>query len=300
MNRSLIVFLLSFVLIACCSMLPHSAFAQGPMPVVVSILPQKYFVEKIGGSAVDVEVMVPAGATPEQYEPKPKQMTALGKAKIYFALGVPFETIWLSKIAAANPKMLIVHTEKDIEKREMESHSHGHEAGAGEAHGEHEIADPHVWLSPPLVMLQARAIFVALAANDPHNRQVYETNYKNFISELVDLDMSISRLFPSGGGFMVFHPAWGYFADAYGLKQFPVEIEGKEPKARDLDKLIKEAKELKIKTIFAQPQYSPRSAQAIADAIEGKLIFADDLAPDWANNLRQVAGQIAASVGGQQ
>lgn len=285
-----------------CCIFSAPAFAGGPVPVAVSIIPQKYFVEKIGGSMVEVEVMVPPGATPEQYEPKPKQMSALGGAVIYFALGVPFETAWLSKMAEANPKMRIIHTEKDIEKRRIEGHSHGGPAkasGESHAHEETEVDDPHVWLSPPLVMLQARAIFEALTEADPQNRPSFETNYKNFISELVDLDASFLRLFQSAGGdrtFMVFHPAWGYFADAYGLKQAPVEVEGREPRARDLDEFIKMARRLGIKTIFVQPQYSPKSAQVIAEAVGAGLVTADDLAPDWADNLRRVADQFSAAL----
>jgi zinc transport system substrate-binding protein len=98
---------------------------------------------------------------------------------------------------------------------------------------------------------------------------------------------------------MVFHPAWGYFADAYGLKQVPVEIEGKEPKARDLDEFIKRARELKLKVIFVEPQYSPKTAQTIADAVGARLVEADDLAPDWEKNLLRVAWQISAALGGQ-
>jgi zinc transport system substrate-binding protein len=282
---------------------PRPAAADGavPMPVAVSILPQKYFVEKIGGNLVDVEVMVPPGATPEQYEPKPKQMLALGRSRIYFACGVPFEKIWLAKLVSANTKIVVIHTEKDIAKRAIEAHSHHDEGVRPEGAGhEEEIEDPHLWLSPPLVVSQARAIFEALAANDPQNRPSYETNYKSFISELVDLDLYISRLFASTakpGCFMVFHPAWGYFADAYGLKQVPVEVEGKEPKARELDEFIRHARELGVKAIFVQPQYSPRTAQTVADAVGGKLVEADDLAPDWDKNIRQVAEQIAAALG---
>jgi zinc transport system substrate-binding protein len=150
------------------------------------------------------------------------------------------------------------------------------------------------------VILQARTIFEALAASDPQNRASYETNYKGFVSELVELDLYLSRLFGTGaksGPFMVFHPAWGYFADAYGLEQVPVEVEGKEPKARELDEFIKRACELGAKAIFVQPQYSPKTAQTIADAVGGRLVQADDLAPDWEKNLRQVAGQISAALG---
>jgi zinc transport system substrate-binding protein len=279
---------------------PCAALAE-ELPVAVSILPQRYFVEKIGGNLVNAEVMVPPGATPEQYEPRPRQMSALSRSRIYFACGVPFEKVWLSKLVSANPDIVVIHTEKDIKKRAIEAHSdHGHESKTGGGHSEEETDDPHLWLSPPLVMLQSRAIFEALAAADPKNRASYETNYKNFVSELVDLDLYLSHLFatvPKPGFFMVFHPAWGYFADAYGLRQVPVEVEGKEPKAGDLDVLIKRARQLGVKVIFVQPQYSPRTAQTVADATGARLVEADDLAPDWDKNLRQVAGQIEAALG---
>jgi len=294
-----LVFALTFSIQHCAVLASDPA----PMPVAVSILPQRYFLEKIGGNFVEIEVMVPPGAAPEQYEPKPRQMSALSRSRIYFACGVPFETTWLPKMISANPKIQVIHTEKDIEKRAMEAHEHRdpsstlREAGA---HRHETIDDPHVWLSPPLVIIQARAIFEALTANDPANRASYEANYRSFVLELLDLDLYLFRLFPTTakpGSFIVFHPAWGYFADAYGLHQVPVEVEGKEPKARELDELIKRARELGIKTVFVQPQYSPRTAQTIADAVGARLVDADDLAPDWDKNLRKVAAQIAAALG---
>ena len=292
-----LVFALTFSIQHCAVFASEPA----PMPVAVSILPQRYFLEKIGGNLVEVEVMVPPGATPEQYEPKPRQMSALSRSRIYFACGVPFETIWLSKMVSANSKIQVIHTEKDIEKRAMEAHEHRHEGtNPGGVHQHEGTDDPHIWLSPPLVMIQARSIFDALASNDPQNRASYEANYRSFILELVDLDLSLSRLFAAvakPASFMVFHPAWGYFADAYGLHQVPVEVEGKEPKARELDEFIKRARELGVRAVFVQPQYSPRTAQTIADAVGARLVEADDLAPDWEKNLRKVAEQIAAALG---
>jgi zinc transport system substrate-binding protein len=294
-----------FILAFCAQ--PSIALAERPEPlqVAVSILPQRFFVEKIGANLVEVEVMVPPGATPEQYEPKPRQMTALSRSRIYFACGVPFETIWLPKLISANPAIQVIHTDGCIKKRAIEAHSDLGEGSSNPAGGHvHENSDdPHIWLSPPLVILQARAIFEALASNDPQNRPSYETNYKAFISELVELDLKISRLFstiPKPGVFMVFHPAWGYFADAYGLRQAPVEVEGREPRARELDEFIKHARELGAKAIFVQPQYSPRPAKIVADAVGGGLVEADDLAPDWERNLQQVAEQIAAAFGKRQ
>jgi zinc transport system substrate-binding protein len=277
-----------------------------PVQVFVSILPQKYFVEKLGGDLVDVSVMVAPGASPAIYEPKPRQMVALAKAKIYFAIGVPFEKNWLGKIGGTNPKMLVVHTEDGIEKMIMkQAHRHGeaevgHQvAERGDGETRHGIKDPHVWLSPPLVMLQARNILNALLTVDPVHRPVYEENYKSFIMEVVSLDEEIRTVFVDKGEdleFMVFHPAWGYFAQAYGLDQVPIELEGKEPKPAELERLIHDAREKGIKTIFVQPQFSQQTARTIARAMGGQVVPADPLAPDWADNLRALAAQFKAAL----
>jgi zinc transport system substrate-binding protein len=189
--------------------------------------------------------------------------------------------------------MAIVHTDADIRKIPMEGkHSHS-EDGYGHDHGNADdtALDPHVWMSPPLVMLQARRILTALAKADPENRGVYETNYKEFIRELVDLDTDIRSLFTEKQGmrFMVFHPSWGYFARAYGLVQIPVELEGKAVKSSRLVKLIKEGKELGIEAVFIQPQFPVKSAEIVAGEIGGAVVRADPLAENWARNLRTVA-----------
>jgi zinc transport system substrate-binding protein len=266
------------------------AMASEPISVFVSILPQKTFVEKIGGDRVHVSVLVEPGGNPHTYEPKPRQMAALSKAKIFFAIGVTFEEAWLDRIAALNKDMRIVHTEEGIERRRMVDHR---QAGKSPDH-DHASADPHVWLSPPLVMLQARNILQALTEVDPAGRDHYERNYKGFIDEIVDLDAELMATFAQSGGprtFMVFHPSWGYFAEAYGLKQVAVEHEGKEPKPRELRDLVEFARKRDIAVIFVQPQYSRKSAEAIAREIGAQVAVADPLAEDWAQNLRAVAGQ---------
>lgn len=276
------------------------------VPVFVSIVPQRYFVEKVGGELVKVSVMVKPGASPATYEPKPNQMVILSKARVYYAIGVPFERVWLKKISAANPKMLLVHTEKGIEKRPMKAHHHEEgnhktfEKRSQEPADEHQgIMDPHVWLSPPLVKIQAQNILDALLLVDPGHGTIYETNYKKFIAELDALDANIRGIFAGIGervAFMVFHPAWGYFARTYGLEQIAVEMEGKEPKPADLKHLIHHARERGIKVIFVQPEFSTRSAQAIARAIGGEVVFANPLAPDWAINLKEIASKFKAAL----
>lgn len=263
------------------------ARARGSLQVIVSILPQEYFVERIGGGLVKVSVMVQPGASPATYEPKPRQMAALSEADIYFAIGVPFENTWLKKIASANPKLNVVHTDQFIKKIPMEQH---HDHGKRE-HREPAIPDPHIWLSPPLVMMLARNMLEALQEADPTHRSAYEANYRAFVSELLDLDAELRDLFAQKKGlqFIVFHPSWGYFAQAYGLKQVPIEIQGKEPKPAQLQKLIAHARRNDIRVVFVQPQFSSRSARQIAREIGGQVAVADPLARNWMENLRQQA-----------
>jgi zinc transport system substrate-binding protein len=257
------------------------------LDVTVSIVPQQYFPEKIGGDLVKISVMVLPGANPAVFEPKPQQMLALTKSKICFAVGVPFERVWQSKFKEVNASMEIVHTEEGIDKLPMT----GWDQGGGPGH-DHGIKDPHVWLSPPLVMTQARTMVHALMRADPDHSQDYQKNYKSFILELVDLDLQIRSIFSDLGEhrkFMVYHPSWGYFAKAYGLTQIPVEMEGKEPSPKELERLIQYAREAGVKAVLAQPQFSTKSARTLADALNGDVIVADPLARHWKENLVAVA-----------
>ena len=270
--------------------------ASEKIAVFVSIVPQKFFVEQIGKGLVEIHVMVEPGASPATYEPKPAQMAAISKSRIYFSIGVPFEKTWLKKIAAANPGMRIVHTEHGIQKMPMAAHRHDGGKGREKEHHDHAVPDPHVWLSPPLVMVQARNILTALQEADPAHHSDYEANFKAFAAMLVDLDGELRGIFAGKRGlqFMVFHPAWGYFAHAYGLKQVPIEIEGKEPKPAQLKKLIDHARAHKIKVVFVQPQFSSKSAEQVAKEIGGQVAFVDPLALNWAENLREVATKFKA------
>lgn len=300
--------ILSVIIIILFLMFTALVYAEQKIQVTVSILPQKYFVEKIAGSHVDIMVMVPPGAFPGTYEPKPQQMIALSKSKIYFAIGVPFEKAWLPKIAAANPEMLIVHTDEGIKKIPVSSsypyQTQNSQKNDKEDSMEHThrsvILDPHIWLAPSLVKIQVRHIVDALIKVDPLHKDTYKANCQKFISELDELDRKIRKILGSEKSkeinFLVFHPAWGYFAREYGLRQIPVEIEGKEPGPKDLRRLIEFARSQNIRVIFVQPQVSTRSAETIARAIKGSVVIADPLAPDWAENLLNIAHKIKSAV----
>ncbi len=278
----------------------HSGFAAGKLPVFVSIVPQKFFVQQIGGNLVETRVMVQPGASPATYEPRPRQMAALAGSAVYFAIGVPFEKAWLPKIAATNPGMQVVHTDQGITKLRMADHDHHDEKAAKkpamtDSHDHHreEIPDPHIWLSPPLVKMQARTILTTLQALDPDNQDFYAANYAQFTAAIDRLDSELREIFAGkqGARFMVFHPSWNYFASTYALRQVPIEIEGKNPKPAQLQKLIVQAREKEISVIFVQPQFSTRNAALVAREIGGQVAFADPLAADWMDNLRRVAAK---------
>lgn len=304
---------------------PQFGFAGERLPVFVSIAPQQYFVQQIGKELVDVSALVEPGAGPHTYEPKPQQMAALSKARLYFAIGVEFEKAWLRRIAATNPQMKIVHTDQDIPKIPMAVHHyHGHEKIDSAPHKDHETnshkhkseshnltgqpdnhhhhdhgsSDPHIWLSPPLVKLQARTILHALQEADPDHGNIYEANYKQFIDEIDNLDAELRAMFAGKQGlqFMVFHPAWGYFAQAYNLRQIPVEVEGKDPKPQELRALIEHARSTGTTVIFVQPQFSSRNAETVAREINGRVVFADPLEKDWLANLKVIAGEFKAAL----
>jgi len=283
--------------------LAGSVPGQDKIPIFVSIAPQRYFVQQIGQDLVDVRIMVEPGASPATYEPKPRQMVALARTKIYFAIGVAFEAAWLQKIAAASPGMKVVATDLGIEKLPMETRHHHHdddddETGHAAVPHEQGRPDPHIWLAPTLVKMQARAILAALQEVDPAHQDIYQANYQRFTDAIDQLDGDLKAIFTGKRGmqFMVFHPAWEYFARAYGLRQVPIEIEGKAPKPADLHALIQQARKEKIGIIFVQPQFSDKSAKLLAREIGGQVAVANPLAEDWMANMRDMAAQFAAAL----
>lgn len=269
-----------------------------PLRIFVSVLPQKTFVERIGGPHVAVQVMVGPGHNPGTYSPTPRQVAALAGTDLYIRTGVPFEDAWMERIRAINPDLLVLDARSGIDLRATGHHDDGvgqddhDDRGIGQ-----NTLDPHVWTSPPLVKQMSGSIRDTLTNLDPTNAQVYADNFAAFAAELDALDQNIRVLLKdlSNRRFMVFHPAWGYFADAYGLIEVPIEKEGKVPGARAMAALIEQAKREQIKVIFVQPQFDKRAASRVASAIGGRVVAIDPLAADFAANLLQVAGTIAAT-----
>lgn len=262
-----------------------------PLPVAVSILPQKYFVEAIGGKHVQVQVMVRPGFEPATYDPTPRQLTELSQARLYFAIGVPFERTWLARFRAANPHMRIVETEHGIQRRRMLG-----ERGKPSA----QALDPHIWLSPPLVRIQAINILDALIAADPQHAAAFRRGYLRLAQTINHVDDAILKSLVDAKlkhtRFMVFHPAFGYFASAYGLQQVPIEIAGKEPSPRQMANVIETAHHDDIKVVFVEPQFSQKAARTVAHAIGGKVVPINPLAEDWPKGMIQIAQALHAAL----
>lgn len=301
MRRFLFVLALVFAL----SSVP--ARAAAPLIVAVTVAPQEYFLEKVGGDRVQSLVLVPTGADPHVYEPRPGQMKTLARAAAWFTVGMEMEAAWAEKFRAVNPAMRVVATDAGIAKlpmaeHEHEGHGHGeeHEPAAEHGHAEghhHDLLDPHIWLSPALAKVQAAAMRDALSSLDPAGAATYAANYEAFATECDALARDVTTLLADlpSRVFMVFHPSWGYFARDFGLTQLAIEVAGKEPSPRDLAHLVEEAREHDIRAIFVAPQFSRRTAGVVAREIGAGLVEADPLADDWADNLCRVARSLAAA-----
>ena len=253
----------------------------------VSIAPQAYLLQRIGGNRVSVGVLVQEGQDPHIFDPTPSTMARLSEADLYFRIGVEFEQALLERIATAAPELEIIDCRENIILREIEMDD-AHEA---DHHEEHDGADPHIWMSVRNTITISTTIYKALVDLDPEGRSVYQEGYDSLVNELISLDNELTRILEpvKGRKLFVFHPAFGYFAHDYGLHQVAVEIGGNEPSARQLAQVIDEAKNQGARVIFVQPQFSRKSAQAVADAIEGAVVPIDSLAMDYIENMKTIA-----------
>ncbi len=271
-----------------------------PISAAVSVLPQSYFLEKVGGDRVEITVVVPPGASPATYEPSPSDIRTMSDVDVWFTVGVAFEEPWLPRFTGSNPDLRVVSTISEIERKPVGRYSVEaltFDEGDGDQGHSHDEGspDPHVWLSPELVRSQAAVMARELAAIDPSAADLYMDNLDGFQREIDSLQFGIHSLLDtlSGRSFIVFHPAWGYFADEFGLVQVPVESHGSEPSPGEMARLVDYARDNGISAIFVSPQFSTSSARAIASEIEGEVVQIDPLARDWADNLLRVAEQLA-------
>jgi zinc transport system substrate-binding protein len=303
-------FVISFFWLLAMFSILHAAPACA-MEVFVSIPPQKWLSDKIGGQHVTTHVLVEKGQDPHNYEPTPRQLTDLSRAKLYFTLDLEFEAQIVPRLEKTVPTLRLIDTADAIAKIPMVEDDHatepGHDAAKHVAqphahdagkHQQHDGLDPHVWLSPLNLKIMANTMARAMIAEDPANAAAYQENLLAVSKTLDELHARISReLAPyKGASFYVFHPAFGYFADAYHLHQKAIETGGKSPSPKQLAALMEQAKASKARVIFVQPQFDARSAQTVAAAIHGEVVPLDSLAEDVPANLETMAAKITAAL----
>lgn len=291
--------------------LTSPALAAAPEPsLAAGVPPVAWLAGRVAGQVVPS--LSGPGQDPHTFEPSPKQAAQVAAARVYFSLDLPFEQKLLPKIAAANPGLKVVDLADALGLAPGEGHHHAGEPapGSGETkaeagHGhDHEGAegelDPHVWMSPRLCQDLARTMARELTALWPERAAALNANLTALLAELQAIDQELSaRLAPfAGREFMVYHPAFGYFARDYGLKQVAVETGGKEPGPRNLARLIGQARERGVKVIFVQPQFPQKSAQQVAREIGGVVEPLDDLSPDPPQNWRRMAESLGRGLAG--
>jgi len=288
--------LLSLILLSGCS----RQSASPKLQVVASIEPLAYFADRVGGDRVSVSVMVPPGGNPHSYEPTPKQMERLGQAALFIKAGsgVEFELDWMRRFLELNRNLTVCDASSGVRLLPMPAPGQEHDDSSGVESHRHGRDDPHFWLSPQNARTTAANVERALAAVDPANREYYATNRAVLDRELLTLDREIrDRL--SGlkeRHFLVFHPAWGYYARDYGLEQIAAEVEGKTLTPVQMTRVIEKARAGRIKVVFVSPQFSTTQAEAIARDIGGTTAMVDPLSRDYQQNLRQATAAFVRSM----
>ena len=283
MKRSYIILIAVIIFFSGCSKFSSGSDKLG---ITVSIPPQAYIVKRITGNSADVNVMLPPSASPATYEPGPEKIIKVGKSKLYFTIGLPFENTFVNRLRTEFKDLNFVKMQEGITLRSFKHYGHdGHD---------HGLKDPHVWLDPINLMKMAENTFKVLIKANPGNSELYMKNYVRLKDELAVLHDKFLDMFRDSARkyFVVYHPSWGYFADRFGLYQVPVEVEGKSPSAAEMGKLIDLIKKSYVKSIFIQKQFPSSVMESIAGNSGAKIRVLDPMEEDVIANLKKVAKEI--------
>lgn len=270
------LFLLSFLVFY----LPVQANEQ---QVLVSVAPYVTMVNALAGDHVEVQLLVPAGYSSHTFEPTPRQILKAAKARLWFTIGEPFETKAITALQSDNSALQTVDLREGLELLNDSCHHH------------HHSSDPHIWMSPKMMETQVKHIAKALQEAFPDIAAEIAKNVEPLINRLQTLDKTIREMLSSkkGNTLFVSHPAYGYFCREYDLTQVSIEFEGKDPSPKKLTKLIDLGKELKVKTIFVQKQYSSKAAELVAQEIGATTDTLDPYGENYFENMPYIASQIA-------
>lgn len=278
MRYLLSIFILSIVAFQACT--PPKKSDEKILSV--SIEPQKYLLDKLVGNKYTVNTVIPLGSNPETYDPSPAQMVNIGKSEMYFKVGnLGFENTWLKNISINNPNMSIIDCSVGI--KTIHDH-HGHANG-----------DPHIWSSTQTALTVSTNMYNALIQHDPKHKDYYLDRFSALEKTIQQTDSIVKSYLNDAPGksFIIFHPALSYFAEQYGLNQYSIEVDGKNPTPKQIAELVKIAKKEDIKVIFMQEEYDLKNAEPIAKETGAKIVVINPLTYHWDKELIKIAKAIA-------
>lgn len=249
------------------------SYAAQKIKVVASIAPLADFARQVGGEKVEVTLLLPPGASPHTYEPPPRMSQEIAKARVFVKIGAGLE-FWADKLVSATaPGVVTVTCSEGVDLIRIDDHDHGHD------HKGTAGVDPHIWLDPLISVTIIGKIEKAFSKIDPQNSSYYKNNASAYIAKLSALDREIAERVKTfrTKEYVTFHPAWNYFSRRYGLRVVGVieESPGKEPTPKHLGRLLQTIRGFKTKVIFAEPQFSTRTAEAIAREAGAQVLILD-------------------------
>ncbi len=296
MNKVIFFCFLQITLLFC---LPFSSYSA-PTTVFVSIPPLKWLSDQIGKKLITTQILVGKGQNPHTFEPTPKQVIALSHAQLFFSVGMAFEKKISKKLEHISNHPQLIDLSHNVQKISVNKESHKYSNVKHSKYTDkktdhdHKDLDPHIWLSPINLKIMASTMIKAMIGVDPHNTATYENNLQELIIKLEQLHSNIQKeLSPyKGRSIFVLHPSFGYFTKVYQLQQKTFITGGKQPTPKQFISLITLAKSSGVKVLFTQPQFDPKTANAIANAINGRIISINPLMEDIATNLHGMSSRI--------
>jgi len=278
----IIILLISTIVLGYLAQQKNSSKTEsGKIGVVVSLGPEVEWVKAVGGSKVDVTLMVPEGSDPHTYEPLPNQLSQVSNAQIYVMMGssVEFENNYMDKIRESSPNMLVINA------------SEGVNLIPNSAENESETLDPHVWADPKNAKLMVNNVYNGLVAVDPTDKEYFKNNRDSYLQKLDELDKNTTKLLKDKNNtyILVLHPAFGYMAKDYNITEIGAMINDEEPSPQRIAMMIDTAKKYNITTVYSEPQYDPKFMQSIATQIGGNVVTVNDLDENYLENMENIA-----------
>ena len=263
---------------------PFLAGAKARPTIVVTVAPQAAFVQELAGELVNVVTVLPPGANHETFSLPPQDMERISAANLYLALGLPPERAnILPKAAELNRNLKIIDVQNEVAKTYPPRYFAP------------DDQDPHIWLSPKRAIAMVQLTARELASLDPANRETYSNNAQRFVARIEAADQEIRAALQSMSNrtFIVYHPAFGYFAEDYNLNMVALEEEGKEADPRRMREIIDLAREKGIKIIFYQEDIDGRQSRTFAEELGGRAEKVSPMATDYVENLQRMARAFA-------